>query len=122
MTSKRVRVIARDEQSTTVAFESSCDSCSSCAHGRMRISTFDIPGEFEHEVELDLALKHQIFALFNSWLLPLMLALVFAFVADYLPLGEIYGIILAVCGFSLGVMLCRQLNSAAVATREVHRG
>ena len=25
---------------------------------------------------------------------------------------------LAVCGFSLGVMLCRQLNSAAVATRE----
>ena len=115
-------MIARGTQSTTVGFESKCDSCSSCAHNRTRVSTFEIPGEFEHEVELDLGLKHQIFALFNSWLLPLLMALVFAFIADYLPLSEIYGIILAVCGFSLGVMLCRQLNASAVATREIHRG
>ena len=122
MTVKRVRVIARGEESTTVGFESRCNTCGSCAHRKNQLSTFEIPGQFEHQVDLNLELRDQIYALFYSWLLPLILALVFAFIADSIPLSEIYGIILAVCGFSLGVMLCRQLKPSAVTTTEVHRG
>ena len=81
-----------------------------------------IDGSFEGEVDLHLSLRDQCFVLLNSLLLPLLISLVFAFVADYLHLSEIYGIISAVCGFSIGVLWCRRLKPDALTVKQVHRG
>jgi hypothetical protein len=113
----QVRVIANSAAGTLISSDRSCPKCSSCAVEFSRTAT--ISGQYKGQVELELSTVDQCFALFNSLLLPLLLALVFAFVAEWLLLGEIYGIIAAICGFSLGVLLCKQLKPTALMARQI---
>lgn len=120
--------MARDANSTTLiteaaVSESKCQTCQSCAHAqsesRILQLPLQLPGSYQGEVELSFSLSSLCYVLFHSWLLPIVTALIFAFIADSIPLGEIYGIILAVCGFSVGVLLCRKSKSSALAVKEV---
>ena len=123
-------MIERDAQSSIIEFESRCGTCKSCAQRSDETRTLKIPigykgsheASFPDQIDLELKLSDQCFVLFNSWLLPLFLALAFAFIADSIRLSEIYGIIFAVCGFSVGVLLCRGLKASAVTAKEVYRG
>ena len=119
MTSQRVHVIEQTDKSTIVQAQSPCAGCQQC---KGKTKTLELKGAFNGEVELQLDLRDQWFALFNSLLLPLLLALLCAFIADLVHSGEMYGIISAICGFSIGVLLCRPLRAAALTAREVQKG
>lgn len=105
------------DPTTVIRLERECQGCQACVHSGWQ--QIEIQGEFTDQVELQLSLRHQMFALFHSLLLPLLFALLSAFVADWLQFSEIYGIILTICGFILGTWLCRQLQSSALTAREI---
>ena len=75
-------------------------------------------GQYDENVALQLSLKDQVFALFNSLLLPLLFAMLLALVADWLHSNEWWGIFAACCGFTIGMLLCRQLGAAALEIKE----
>jgi hypothetical protein len=102
---------------TVISSNRACTKCPSCSVEISRTAT--ISGHYRGQVELELSVAQQWFALFNSLLLPLLMAVTFAFVAEWLLLDEIYGIIAAICGFSLGVLLCRQLKPTALIARQI---
>ena len=102
---------------TLVQSDAACSSCHGCAQSQEQ--QIQIPGLYSHEVELHLSLKDQVYALFHSLLLPLGLAMGLAFIAETVLSSEIYGIISAVCGFSIGMLLCRQLRPSALRVKEV---
>jgi len=102
------RVIARDSEGSLIEFDSGCSGCHGCAQGRQH--QLLIPGEFDHEVAVRLSSRNQLFALFNSLLLPILVSVCSALVADWFMLGDFYGAIVTVGGFILGLALCRQLS------------
>lgn len=116
MSTRTGRVIAREGESTLVEFDPGCRTCQGCAHQQSRC--IQLPGSFNHEVSLDLSLKAQTFALFYSLLLPILFAVLATFVADWLLLNEGWGIIAALCGFTIGMVLCRPLGLSALTVVE----
>ncbi len=112
MTSLRARVVSSDGQTSLIESDTACLGCQGCAVEKSKNVT--ISGAFEGEVLLTLESRQQWRALVHSLLLPLMTALGLAFVADLLLANEIFGIIAAICGFSIGMRLCKQLNTAAL--------
>lgn len=120
MTSIHAQVVASDGQTTLIKSPAACRTCHACSVEKFKTAT--ISGSFEGEVQLTLESKLQWQALLHSLLLPLLLALALAFVADMLLASEIFGIIAAVCGFSIGMRLCRQLNPEALQIKAIDRG
>ncbi len=116
MTNHRVRVVEQLEN-TTIIQAPACQTCTGCAAGKFK--TVQIPGAYNNQVELHLKLEDLAFVLANSLMLPLALGLISAFVADLCHSSEIYGIISFLCGFTLGMLLCRRLKESAVTVKEV---
>jgi hypothetical protein len=116
MSLKVGRAVAWDKHSTLIEFESSCGTCRGCATQRPK--QLRIVGNFDHAVQIELSAKKQLAALFNSLLLPVLIAVLLAFVADWLRLNELYGIILVFGGFTLGMALCQRLSPAALLVTE----
>jgi len=110
------RAVAWDKHSTLIEFESSCGPCQGCASQKSKQLRID--GHFDRAVQIELSTKKQLAALFNSLLLPLLIAVLLAFVADWLQLSELYGIILVFGGFTLGMALCQSLSPAALFVTE----
>ncbi|MFT4798196.1 MAG: hypothetical protein ACJAYE_000873 [Candidatus Azotimanducaceae bacterium] len=110
------RAIARDRKGTLIEFDSGCDGCNGCSQGGQQ--QLLIPGEFEREVVVRLSSRNQLFALFNSLLLPIFVSVCAALVADWFLLGDLYGTFLTVGGFIIGMALCRQLNPSALSVQE----
>lgn len=117
MTRVRALVIAREGQTTQIKSIRSCTSCQTCGVEKFQSAT--ISGSYHGEVVLEIELRDQCFALFNSLLLPLLFALGFAFVADMLLTNELIGIISAVCGFSIGMLVCQQLKPTALSAKQI---
>lgn len=117
MSLKLGRAVAWDKHSTLIEFESRCGHCQGCATQQPK--QLRVYGNFDHGVQIELSTKMQFSALFNSLLLPLLIAVLLAFVADWLQLSELYGIILVFGGFTLGMALCRRLNPAALSLKTV---
>jgi hypothetical protein len=110
------RIISQDDNSSLIEFSTGCQTCNGCANRkpqRIRMS-----GQYSENVSLRLGLRDQVYALFNSLLLPLLLGMVLAFVADWLLLNEWWGIFAACCGFTIGMVLCRPLGVTALEIKE----
>jgi len=112
VTSIRARVVSNDGQTSLIESDTACRGCQGCAVEKSKSVT--ISGTYEGRVLVTLESRQQWRALVHSLLLPLITALVLAFVADLLLADEIFGIIAAFCGFSIGMRLCKQLNPAAL--------
>ncbi len=120
MSIQSVRVVEQLKHSTVVQAEA-CQSCGACPVGQSKL--VEVPlvysGGQEDQLALQIDIRDQLFAVTNSLLLPVFLALIFAFIADSVHSNEIYGIVSAVCGFTIGMLLCRQLRTAAVTAKRV---
>jgi hypothetical protein len=110
------RAIARDSRGTLIEFDSGCDSCNGCSQGRLK--QLLVPGEFDHEVVVRLSSRDQLFALYHSLLLPILMSVCSALVADWFRLGDLYASFFAIGGFILGMALCRQLSPATLGIQE----
>jgi len=110
------RAIARDSEGTLIEFDSGCGGCKGCAQGRQQ--KLLVAGEFDHEVVVRLSSRNQMFALFNSLLLPILMSVCLALVADWFLLSDSYGTFFAVSGFILGMALCRQLSPTTLGVEE----
>lgn len=117
MTSLRARVLASDGETSLIESSDACQGCHGC--GVENSKNVTISGAFEGEVVLTLESRQQWRALVHSLLLPLLTALGLAFVADLVLADEIFGIIAAICGFSIGMRFCRPLNPAALQVKAI---
>ena len=116
MSHKVGRAIAWDNQTTLIEFDAGCDSCQGCASSKSKQIT--VTGKYKQDVQLNLSSFDQSYALFNSLMLPILMAIVMAFIADWLHSGDWYGIILVFGGFTLGMALCQRLSPDALIVEE----
>jgi hypothetical protein len=119
MSTRVGRVIAHEGGFTVVEFDSSCGTCRGC--NQQQAQSLQLPGSFSNEVAVSVDLKSQAFALVNSLLIPILMAVISAFVADWLLLGEPLGIFVTFCCFILGMLLCRPLGLSALGVVQGNR-
>lgn len=110
------RAIAQDSEGTLIEFDSGCDNCSGCSQGRHQ--QLLVPGEYDHEVVVQLSSRDQLFALCHSLLLPILISVCSALVADWFLFGDLYATFFAVSGFILGMTLCRPLSPTTLSVQE----